>query len=107
MNTVHHISSKLPKNFRLTFTKLEFLEKLHPLKNKINYKYFTIKVVVLYQVSKKIKAKIKFKSWQEFGFSKLKFAVPLLFLNNWEGCKKNFCFIVSDHIFYLNLISES
>ena len=87
MSTVHHISSKTPKIFNY-FTKLEFLEKLHAEKHKINCKYFTIKVIVFYQVSKKIEAKIKFESWQIFGFSKSKFAVSLLFLSKWEGSKK-------------------
>ena len=57
MGTVHHVSSKSPTIFRLTFTKLEGLEKLHPLK--INCKLFITKAVVLHQVFKGIEAKIQ------------------------------------------------
>ena len=58
MSTVKCINSKNPKIFQHTFTKLEFLEKLYPLKDKMNCKH-TTKVVVLYQVSTEIESKIQ------------------------------------------------
>ena len=33
-------------------------------------------------------------------------AVSSLFHNKWKGCKRSFCFISTDKIFYLNLISS-
>ena len=40
MGAVHHVSLKSPKIFRLTFTKLGFLEKLHPLKQQNKLQIF-------------------------------------------------------------------